>query len=120
MLKFLKDYPKRGQIFVADLDPAFGREIHKKRPVLIVSSNNLNQNTPYVVIVPSSSMVPQILTPEIVSVGKPKGFDKESVFLPLYMRSIDKERLIKKIGNLSKNKFQQVEDAVKFVLGLDS
>ena len=118
MPKFLKDYPKRGQIYIADLDPAFGREIHKKRPVLIISNDDFNQSTPYVVIVPSSSVIPQTLTPEIIFLGKPKGFDQESVLLPLYIRNIDQDRLIKKVGNLSKSKFKEVEDAVKLILAL--
>ena len=117
--RFSKDYPRRGQVYIADLDPFFGREIHKKRPVLIISTNDYNQSTPYVVIIPSSSIIPLTITPEMVFISKPKGFDKESVFLPLYIRNIDKDRLIKKIGTLSKNKFQQVEDAVKLILGLE-
>lgn len=116
--KSLKDYPKRGQIYIADLDPAFGREIHKKRPVLIISGNDFNQGTPYVVIIPASSIIPMTLNPEIIFIGKPKGFDKDSVFLPLYIRSIDKERLVKKIGSLSKNKILEVEEALELVLGL--
>lgn len=118
MQKSLKDYPKRGQIYIADLDPSFGREIHKKRPVLIVSSNDVNQHTPYVVIVPSSSIVPDVISAGMVYAGKPKGFDKESVFLPLFIRSIDQDRLVKKVGRISKEKLLEVEDALKLVLEL--
>jgi len=120
MLKSLVDYPKHGQVYVADLNPGIGREMHKKRPVLVVSNNNLNKNTPYVVIIPASSIVPQVLNPEMVFIGKPKGFDKESVFLPLYIRSIDKDRLIQDIGKLSKAKFLEVQEALKLVLGIQT
>lgn len=120
MQKSSVGYPKRGQIYIADLDPSFGREIHKKRPVLVVSSNELNQNTPYVVIVPASSIVPKVLNPEMVFIGQPEGFDKKSVLLPLYIRSIDKSRLSTKIGDLSKAKLLEVDSALKIVLDLKS
>jgi len=111
-----RNYPKRGEIYITDLDPAFGQEIHKKRPVLIISANPFNQATPHAVIIPSSSVVPAVLSPEVIALGKPQGFDKESILLPLYMRSIDQERLIKKIGKISRQKLLEVEEAIKVVL----
>lgn len=119
MQKSLKDYPKRGQIYIANLNPAFGREMHKKRPVLIISDNIHNQNTPYAVVIPSSSIVPDVISAGMVYVGKPKDFDKESVFLPLFIRSIDQVRLIKKIGKISKEKLTETEEKLKLVLGLE-
>lgn len=113
-----KEYPKRGEIYIADLDPAFGKEIHKKRPVLVISDNAFNQATPHAVVVPSSSVVPTILSPGIITIDKPKGFDKQSVLIPLYIRSIDQDRLIKRIGKISKKKMLEVEEAVKLVLGM--
>ena len=116
----LIDYPKRGQVYIADLDPAFGREIHKKRPVLIISNDSYNLTTPYVVIIPTSSIVPSLVNPEMVLLGKIKSLEKPSVLLPLYIRSIDKDRLIKNVGKISKSKLQEVEEALKLVLGLIS
>lgn len=118
MRKSLKKYPKRGEIYIANLDPGFSREIHKKRPVLIVSSDITNQTTYHVVIVPTSSIVPTVLSEDMVMVGKLRGLDKESVLLPLFIRSIDKDRLIKKISKISKQKLLEVEDALELVLGL--
>ncbi len=118
MQKSLKDYPKRGQIYIADLDPGFGREIHKKRPVLVISSNHINKNTYHAIVIPSSSIIPKVISEEVIYLGKPKGFDKESVLLPLFIRSIDQYRLVKKIGILAKEKLLEVEEACKLVLGM--
>ena len=118
MQKSLIDYPKRGEIYIADLEPGFGREIRKKRPVLIISNNNLNKGTPFVVVIPTSSIVPQTVNPEMVVLGKLKGLKKKSLLLPLFVRSIDKDRLIKKVGKISKHKLLEVEEAIKLVLGL--
>lgn len=113
-----KIYLKRGQIWTADLNPGFGREIHKKRPVLIVSADNYNQNTPYVIVIPTSSVIPRLVNPEMVVIGRVKGLDKESVLLPIFIRSIDQERLIKRVGAISEEKMLEVEDALKLVLGM--
>ncbi|MBI2327890.1 type II toxin-antitoxin system PemK/MazF family toxin [Candidatus Curtissbacteria bacterium] len=117
MQKSGKDYPKRGQIYIADLDPGFGREIHKKRPVLIISDNAFNQTATHAIIIPSSSVIPSTLSSEIIPIGRPRGFEKESVLLPLFIRSIDQDRLIKKIGKISKQKLLEVEEALKLILG---
>jgi len=110
---------KRGEIWIVNLEPGFGREIHKKRPALIISNNSVNQNTYHVIVVPTSSIVPTVLTDEMIHLGRLKGFDRESVLLPVLIRSIDQDRLIKKIGKISKQKTAEVEDAIKLVLDLE-
>lgn len=109
---------KRGEFRIVDLEPGFGREIRKKRPGLIISSNNFNEITPYVIVIPTTSIVPQVISEEIVVLGKPKGFDQKSTLLPLYIRSIDKDRLIKKVGKISKVKLKETEEKLKLVLEL--
>ena len=111
-------YPKRGEVYIANLDPGFGKEIHKKRPVLVISANILNQQAFSVVIIPFSSIVPQLLTPDMVKVPQLEGLEKNSVILVDKIRAIDKERLVKKIGTISKEKLLEVEDSLKFVLDL--
>ena len=119
MQKFSKTYPKRGEIFIADLNPSFGREIHKKRPVLIISSNILNQYSPTVVILPFSSIVPIATSPDMVKIEEGKLVDKDSVILSYHIRSIDKVRLIKRIGRLPKIKLEEVEESIKLILSLE-
>lgn len=118
MLKPLKSYPKRGEVYVADLNPGSGREIHKKRPVLIISSNLLNENSFTVIMVPLSSIVPKNLSFDMIAVSDLEGLHKKSVILVDQIRSVDRERLLKKIGVVSKEKMFEVEDALKLVLGM--
>jgi mRNA interferase MazF len=119
MQKYSNDYPKRGEIFIADLNPGFGRELHKKRPVLILSSNKVNEGTINTIIVPSSTQIPTATGPDTVLIDKSQGVDKPSVLLPIFMRSIDQKRLIKKIGTLSKSKMREVEESISLVLDLE-
>jgi len=118
MPKNLQTYPKRGEIYIADLNPAFGREIHKKRPVLVISNDVINKNFPTVIMAPLSSIVPKFIGSDQVIVPKAVGLDKESVVLTTQIRSIDKSRLIERIGNLSQDKLLEVEDSLKLVLGM--
>ena len=119
MRRLLKECPKRGQIFIADMNPSFGREIHKKRPVLIISNNQINEIYPVVIIVPFSSIIPEFIGLDMVEFTSQKGLDKESVLVVNQIVSIDKDRLIKKIGRISDVKMKQVEQSLKNVLGLD-
>ncbi len=114
-------FPRRGEVFTADLNPAFGREIHKKRPILIVSNNTLNQTLPTVIMAPFSSIIPEFIGPDVILIKDPKiGLDKDSAIIINQIRSIDKSRLIKKVGTLSKIKLEEVEDALRIVLGLEA
>lgn len=119
MQKFGKSYPKRREIFITDLDPGYGREIRKKRPVLIVSGDSFNQIFPTVVIVPLSSIVPEFVGPDVIKFSSQKGMEKQAALITTQMRSIDKDRLIKKISKISKQKMAEVKDAIKLVLGLE-
>lgn len=109
---------KRGDIWIADLNPGYGVEIHKKRPVVIISINSFNQNWPKVIVAATSSQT-QPLGPEKVLL--PKGLsevDKDSVILASEIRTIDKTRLVKNIGKLSQEKLEEVEESLKLVLGM--
>lgn len=115
----LKEFPKRGEIYIADLDPAFGREIHKKRPVLIISNNLINQVYSVVITIPFSSIVPEYIGADVVKFINQKGLDKESVLIVNQIRSIDQARILKKIGKVSQIKLEEVEVAINAVFGLN-
>lgn len=118
MQRHLKNYPKRGEIYIADLNPAFGREIHKKRPVLIISSDVLNQISSTVIMLPLSSIVPRFIGPDIVKLSRVEGLNKDSIILISQIRAIDRTRLSKRIGKITDDKIEEIEDALKLVLGL--
>lgn len=110
---------KRGQIWLVNLDPGFEREIRKKRPALVISHDSINEQTFNVIVIPASSIVPKILGPEMVVISKEAGLDQRSILLPVFIKSIDQKRLIKKIGEISKGKMKEVEEAVKIVLDIN-
>lgn len=109
---------KRGEVWLVNLEPSMHREIHKKRPALVISTNAVNTNTFHTIVIPISSQVPKIVGPEMVVVGRREGLDKSSVVLPLFIRSVDQKRLVKRIGKISKVKLAEVEEAMKLILEL--
>lgn len=48
-------YPRQGEIYRATLDPTIGREIRKRRPMLIVWPDEMNRNLATVIAAPVTS-----------------------------------------------------------------
>lgn len=109
---------KRGEIWIVNLEPSLHREMHKKRPALVISRDIVHEKTYCVIVIPISSQVPKIIGPEMVLVGKKEKLEKKSVILPIFIRSVDQKRLIEKIGSLTKAKLLEVEESLKLVLQL--
>ena len=109
----------RGEIWLTNFNPSFGTELHKNRPAIIISSNEVNKHHPRVIAIPISTKNYTGLSVVKVT-SKRSGLDKESVVLPTEIRSIDKTRLIKRLGKLPSQKILEVEETVKLVLGIQS
>lgn len=102
----------RGDVFWARLDPTIGSELQKTRPVVVLTVNPLNKARNTIVIVPLSTSAPVI---EYLNVGLTGG----SVARCEHIRSIDKSRLIKKIGSMSDPAdMAKIEEGVAKILGI--
>lgn len=108
----------RGEIWLTNFNPAFGTELHKNRPSLIISSNKVNKHYPRVIVIPISTKNYSGLSVVQIT-SKASGLERQSVILPAEIRAVDKIRLIKKVGKISRNKIREVEEVIKLVLGMD-
>lgn len=108
----------RGQVWIADLNPGFGVELHKKRPVLVISNNTLNNNWPRIIVIPFSTQIHPLNPGKVLIPKDVCGVEKESIILTQEVRSIDKARLVKRVGKLPAEKLYEVEGSLKLVLGL--
>lgn len=106
----------RGEVWLTNFNPPFGTELHKNRPALIISSNEVNKHHPRVIVILISTKNYSGLSVVTIA-SKESGLDKESVVLPAEIRAVDKTRLIKKLGKISKSKIREVEGVIKLVLG---
>ena len=110
---------KRGEIFLTALDPVIGHEISKTRPAIIVSNNIGNRYSETVSIIPiTSKNLLKIYPFEIYLPKKSTQLNKDSKAKADQIRTIDKARLIKKVGNLNKDLIQRMNEAIRIHLGL--
>ena len=91
-------YPKRGEIHLVNFDPTIGHEVKKKRPALIISNNIHNQYSPLVTVAPLSSNVSNAYPFEVYVPKGTAGLNENSKIIIIQLRSIDKKRLLNKIG----------------------
>ena len=107
-------------IFLANLDPVIGSEQGKTRPVLVISEEEINKILPVVNVLPITSRKPgrKIYTNEVLIPSKTVGLDKESIVLCYQIRTLDKRRLIKTLGEIESTELQEnIINAMFFQLG---
>jgi mRNA interferase MazF len=108
----------RGDIWLVDLDPTLGREQAGTRPALVISENLFNQGyAELVIIVPITSQNKKIRSHVKIAQGE-GGLSLESFAKCEDIRSVSKRRLIKKLGNVSRQTIENVEEKLRFLMAL--
>lgn len=92
----------QGDIYLVNLDPALHTEVAKTRPGMIISINAMNQYSPRLIIAPITSSTGKIYPFEVFLTRGSGGLDKDSKIMLDQIRSVDKRRLIKKIGSVQR------------------
>ena len=111
---------QRGDIYLADLDPGVGSEQKGTRPVLVLQNNVGNRFSPTIIIAPITGHIHKGSIPTHVLIKEEiSGLEKDSNVLLEQIRTIDKQRLITKLGERSKVALMDVEEATRISLGLD-
>jgi mRNA interferase MazF len=111
-------FPRRGEIYLAEFDPTRGHEIH--RPALIIQNDVSNQYSPITIAAAISSHFGDPPHPRevVVGAGRKTGLTQPSAVILNQIRSIDRQRLLKRVGRLDGATMQRVDDALKISLGL--
>src|SRR4030042_2313901 len=110
--------PVRGEVWLVDLNPVRGHEQAGKRPGLIVSVDLFNQGPAgLVVILPISTKAKGIPFHVEISVSE-GGLTQRSFIKCEDIRSIAKERLLKRMGRVSDETMKAVEDRLRIFLNL--
>lgn len=91
-------YPKKGEIYLVNFDPTIGHEMKKKRPALTISNNIHNQYSPLVTVAPLSSNVNEVYPFEVYVTKGTAGLNNNSKIMIIQLRSIDKKRLVNRMG----------------------
>ncbi len=110
---------KRGDIYYADLSPVVGSEQGGVRPVLIVQNDVGNKYSPTVIAAAITSQQDKSRMPTHINVnGDTCGLSKDSVVLLEQVRTIDKQRLKERMGNLSIADMNKINKALYVSFGL--
>ena len=105
----------RGDIFLANLDPTVGREIKKTRPVVVVSNNANNEMSGTVTVVPlTSQKTDRIRHFETLILN----LDKPSKAKADQIRTLDKSRLYKRLGQINNETTEKLDHALLIHLDL--
>lgn len=96
------------QIILVNLDPTMGSEIKKTRPCVVISPNEMNKYLKTVVIAPmTTSSKPYPTRIEIEHDNKLGWVVIDQI------RTIDKQRIIKILGQLNKSEFTRLKSIIK-------
>jgi len=98
-------------ICLVNLEPTIGHEIKKTRPCVIISPDEMNQNISTIIIAPMTTKS------HVYPTRIPLTFQGKKGWIVLdQIRTIDKRRVIKKLGKISTNKIAEVKNVINEML----
>lgn len=107
------DVPTRGDVYLIALDPTLGREIKKTRPCVVVSPDELNSHLSTFIVAPlttGSYRYPFRI---------PCRFQKKDGYIVLdQIRTIDRRRLVRRLGRISGPALDKTLDALREMFAL--
>ena len=109
---------KRNEIYYADLNPVKGSEQGGIRPVLVIQNDTGNKHSPTTIVAAITSKEEKAKLPTHVEVGS-CGVERKSLALLEQIRTIDKSRLIKYVGELDGATVKEINEAISISLGLN-
>jgi mRNA interferase MazF len=96
---------------LVNLEPTIGHEIKKIRPCVIISPDEMNQHISTIIIAPMTTKSHAYPTRIPLTFKGKKGW----IVLD-QIRTVDKRRVIKKIGKLSTNKIAEIKNIINEML----
>jgi len=113
----------RGEVFWADLIPRSGSEQAGRRPAIVVSRDSFNQtpNWNSIIVIPLSTSAAQARRgPTVVEIpAGAAGLKSRSAALCHQITTLDRSKLIKRIGLLPEDLLLRLEDGIRAALALD-
>jgi mRNA interferase MazF len=102
----------RGEVHLIRLDPVLGSEIRKTRPCLVISPDELNRHLRTTIVAPMTSgghAYPWRIACR---------FQNRAGFIALdQIRTVDAERLVKRLGRLSSSTTAEVLETLRELFG---
>ncbi len=116
----MTDLLKRGEVWLANLNPTQGSEQAGIRPVIVFQNDIISQFSTTTITIPFTTNQRRAALPICLLIQKGEaGLAQDSVALCFQMRVLDKTRLTRKLGQLNPETLAQLEDVVLLTLGYD-
>lgn len=110
---------KRGEIYYADLSPVVGSEQGGIRPVLIVQNDVGNRHSPTVIAAAITSQTGKNRLPTHIRLAaRVYGLQRDSVVLLEQIRTLDKQRLLERMGRVDDKMMAEVDNALAVSFGM--
>lgn len=108
----------RGDIYMANLNPFRGSEQGGARPVLVLQNNTGNFYCPTLIVAPLTTKLDKRKLPTHYYLEAACGLPEPSLVLLEQIKTIDKCRIRRYLGKISRSQMQGVEEAIRVRLGI--
>jgi mRNA interferase MazF len=110
---------RRGDIYLANLNPFKGSEQGGTRPVLVLQNNDGNYYCPTLIVAPITTKLKKLNMPTHCYFEKVRGLAEPSMVSLEQIKTIDKCRIEKYLGRMTREQMTKVEDAIRESLGME-
>ena len=110
---------KRGDIYLANLNPFKGSEQGGTRPVLVLQNNDGNFYCPTLIVAPITTKLKKLNMPTHCCFEKVRDLPEPSMVSLEQIKTIDKSRVQKDLGKMTREQMREVEDAIRESLGME-
>lgn len=107
---------KQGEIWDIYLDPVLGGEQGGRRPGVIISGNLLNKYLDVVIVCPLTSKIKNYKGNLILLPDEKNGLHERSEVLTFHIRSVSKNGLHKKLGEITSKEIDYIKSTVDDIL----
>ena len=107
---------RQGEIWFANLNPTRGSEQSGFRPLVIISGNMLNEHLNVVITCPLTTKIKNYKGNVVLQPGEANKLTQSSEILTFHIRSVSKERLVRKIGNISDGELAIIKQGLDDIL----
>ena len=106
----------QGEIWYANLNPTKGSEQAGFRPLVIISGDLMNKYLPVVITCPLTTKVKNYKGNVVLQPDSHNKLKSSSEILTFHIRSVSKDRLVKKIGDITKPELESLINGLNEIL----
>jgi mRNA interferase MazF len=107
---------KQCEIWLANLNPGKGGEQQGFRPVVVISGNLMNQYLQVIIACPLTTKIKNYKGNIVLEPNETNGLSEKSEIMIFHVRSITKDRLVKKIGSITENQLGELKQGLNEIL----